>query len=85
MTQIIGFTIYRTENLSIDEIPHTIRFSVSKDGKEYILFVSNDQNGNQSKYNFSKETADDFQHYKGEKLEAEVKKIIAQDMKKKII
>lgn len=85
MTQIIGFTIYRTENLSIDGVPYTIRFSVSKDGKEYILFVSNDQNGKQSKYNFSKETADDFQHYKGGKLETEVKKIIAEDMQKQII
>lgn len=82
MTQLIGFSIYRTENLSIDGIPYTIRFSVSKDGEEYIIFVSNDQNGKQSKFNFSKETADDFQHYKGEELETEVKKIITQDMQK---
>lgn len=80
MIQMIGFTIYRTENLLIDKIPYTVRFCVSKDELEYILLVTNDQNGNQGKYHFSKETADDFQHYHGEKIEDEIKKIIATDI-----
>jgi len=85
MPQMIGFEIYRTENLAIDGIPYTVKFSIDKDRQEYILFVSNDQNGNNRKYHFSKETADAFQHYHEEELEDEVKKIIGQDIKNKII
>ena len=81
MTQLIGFDIYRTETMLIGETTYVVRFTVSKDGQEYILLVSNESDGKQAKYNFSKEVANDYKHYEGKELEAEVEKIIEQDIR----
>ena len=81
MTHLITYYTLSTLNTSIDGTPHTIRLSVRKDGEEYILILSNNQNGNQSKWHFNKEIGEAFQHHNGEKLETKVKNFIAQAIK----
>jgi hypothetical protein len=76
MIKKIAYDFYRTENIVIKEVPYTIRFAISKDKSEYVLFVSNNQNNEQKKYSFSEETADDYKHYHGENLSNEVFKLI---------
>tara|TARA_Y100000589_G_C26919403_1_gene533718 strand:+ start:428 stop:733 length:306 start_codon:yes stop_codon:yes gene_type:complete len=85
MGQLIGFDVYRTESISVAGVPYIIRFSESKDGQEYKLFVSNGLNNNQASYSFAKEVADDFRHYHGRELESEVAKIIESDVQAGIL
>ena len=85
MTPLIGFDLYRTENLSIESVPYTVRFFLRKDREEYMLSVTNDSNGNQVTYAYSNEVASDFEQQHGQKLEVEIKKIIEADMNSGVI
>ena len=71
-----GYKIYRTENILLKGVPHTVRFSVRDDGDEHILFVINDMNGNRAKGKYSKEQAKDFKKLKGDNLEAKVQEVM---------
>jgi hypothetical protein len=81
MTQLIIYNTYRTENISLSQNPYTVRFALSADGQEHVLFVSNDFTNQQAKYHFTSEVANDYQHYHNEKLADEVLKIIKDDIK----
>jgi hypothetical protein len=85
MTKLIGFQIYQTENINIQEKDYTIRFSLSNDGSEYALLVSNPSMEREAKYFFTKETADDFKLYNQVELKEEVVKIIQSDIENGLI
>ena len=85
MTELLGFHFYRTENLSINGIDYTVRFAQKNDSLEFALFVSNNSNGKERKYHFTKEVADDFKTYHGESLEKEVLKTIENDVQNGLI
>ena len=85
MVSLQGFQIYRTENITINNTSYTVRFSLSNDGNEFVLFVSNNSNGKQSKYHFANDAADDWKYYNGKTLEDEVLKLIECDIKNSVI
>lgn len=72
-----GYKLYRTENISINGAPHTVRFSVRDDGLEHVLFVINDINGDSVKGKYNECQAKDFNRLSGENLEAKVQQIMA--------
>lgn len=73
-----GYKIYRTENILLKGVPHTVRFSVRDDGLEHILFVINDINGNRAKGKYSKEQAKHFNKLSGENLETKVQEVMVE-------
>lgn len=77
--------IYRTKVININKKQYTIRFAVNKDGSAYTMFVSNDVNGKQTKYNFAKQVANDFNQLTGEDLERSVMDFIIKDIEKGIV
>lgn len=81
VTQLLSYNIYRTESILLSQNPYTVRFALSADGREYVLFVSNDFTQQQTKYRFTSEVANDFKHHHSEKLADEVFKIIEDDVK----
>ena len=60
-------------------------FTKSKDGGAYILFVSNDSNGRQTPYRFSKDDTDNFQMQHGSQIEDHIFELIKEDMSKGLI
>ncbi|PKN21882.1 MAG: hypothetical protein CVU68_06110 [Deltaproteobacteria bacterium HGW-Deltaproteobacteria-3] len=85
MTPIIGFNIYRTENLVCSGNYYTVRFCVSKNEQDFELFVTNNTNHKEKSYRFNQEVADSFKEYTGEQVETEIFKIIQSDIAKEII
>ena len=85
MTQMIGFDIYRTETIVINNITYTVRFTISKDGQENKLLVSNESNSKQASYQFTQEVANDFKHYQGQELQGHVFRMIESDINTGII
>lgn len=85
MTKLIGFQIYQTEDFHIQGSDFTIRFTLSNDGSEYALLVSNITLGKEAKYSYTKETADDFKLYKKLELKEEIVKIIKSDIERGVI
>jgi hypothetical protein len=83
--KLIGYNIYRTEALVINAIPYTVRFALSNDSDAFALFVSNDINKKQTKYEFAVEVADDYKHENGKKLEDKVLSIIQSDIQNGIL
>lgn len=77
--------IYRTKVININKKQYTIRFAVNKDESAYTMFVSNDVNRKQTKYNFTKQVANDFNQITGEDLERLVMDFIKSDIEKGII
>lgn len=62
---------------------YTIRFAENVD--EFVLFVSNDNNGQQNKYHFDKDTASDFKHYNDKDLHNQVLGIIGNNIQNNIV
>jgi hypothetical protein len=85
MSSLISFNIYRTESFSSKGISYTVRFSKSNDSQEHCLFVTNDSNGKETKYQYSNDTANDFEIYNETDLESSVLEIIENDIGEKII
>jgi hypothetical protein len=77
--------IYRTKEISINEKQYTIQFAVNKDESAYEMIVVNDGNGKRTKYGFSKETAQDFNHVTGDELKEMVLDQIKSDIENGII
>lgn len=69
MTQLLSLNFYRTKVITINNEQYTIRFAVNNDNSEYAMFVSNDSNGKQNKYHFSKDVAEVFDKKTGKELE----------------
>jgi hypothetical protein len=80
MTMILGMKIGRTETITINNINYTARLAMSKDGQEYTIFVTNDDNGKQKPYHIKKEYAEDLNSNNNDFFKGELKKTIEADI-----
>lgn len=71
--------------MSINNQQYTIQFAVNKDESAYEMIVVNYENGKRTKYGFSKETAQDFNHITGDDLKEMVMDHIKSDIENGII
>ncbi|MBW3529161.1 hypothetical protein KO533_21710 [Shewanella sp. NKUCC05_KAH] len=78
MTSLTSFNVTKTFPMIVSDNNYTIRFAENID--EFVIFVSNDSNGKQSKYHFERDTASDFKYYHGEELHDQVLEIIRSDI-----
>ncbi|KAB7669164.1 hypothetical protein [Plesiomonas shigelloides] len=76
MTQLLGVKIFRTINIPIHGQMYTIHFAESGSDRDNFIFVRNDDTGKQSRFEFSKETVDDYKKANDEDLTQQVLAII---------
>lgn len=76
MSEIIAFEIYRVESLTINGENFVVYFTKKKDSAEYKLIALNEDRTTCLQRTYWAETADDFTHKKGGKLEKAVYNIL---------
>ena len=76
MAELVAFTDYRTEEISIDGEANTVRFSKQRDGEGYMLTAVGPTSGKVRKVSYTAEVAQDFMHQRGTKLEEAIQEIL---------
>lgn len=80
MSDLLAFSIYRTERLNFNGEVFTIYFTEHKDGQEFAVKALNQSGTKNLKGSFTKETAIHFSKLGGDDLATEVYKILKSEL-----